>query len=171
MTYRSLLATASILALISAGAEARSISHDSLTLYGGVFDVLNDADAAQFGAEYRFTLKNSQFKPTLGFNFDTDGAIYGYAGVNWELPLYSDKLYFIPNFMVGYYTENGGKDLGGEVEFRSGIELAYQFPSRSRLGVAFNHISNASIYDRNPGAETLLLTYTIPMGVLLGGRK
>ncbi|HID90986.1 TPA: hypothetical protein EYP44_03395, partial [Candidatus Bathyarchaeota archaeon] len=40
-----------------------------------------------------------------------------------------------------------GKDLGGALEFRSGIEASYAFENDSRLGVAFNHISNASLYD------------------------
>ncbi|MBT5810587.1 MAG: acyloxyacyl hydrolase, partial [Rhodospirillaceae bacterium] len=56
-----------------------------------------------------------------------------------------------------------GKDLGNTVEFRSGVELAYRLDDRARLGVAFHHISNASLSDNNPGTETLTLTFSLPL--------
>ena len=52
------------------------------------------------------------------------------------------------------------------LEFRSGIEVAWRFDNRSRLGVEFTHISNAGIYDRNPGTETLTVNYSIPLDQL-----
>ncbi|MBT4488902.1 MAG: acyloxyacyl hydrolase, partial [Rhodospirillaceae bacterium] len=44
----------------------------------------------------------------------------------------------------------------------------YRFSDRSRLGVALSHISNASIGDKNPGAESLMLTYALPVRNLFG---
>ena len=55
-----------------------------------------------------------------------------------------------------------GKELGGTLEFRTGAELAWRFDDYSRLGLALHHISNASIYDSNPGTEMLVLTYSVP---------
>ena len=49
------------------------------------------------------------------------------------------------------------------LEFRSQIELATRFDDRSRLGLAFSHISNASVGERNPGTEILTLTYMVPV--------
>ena len=49
------------------------------------------------------------------------------------------------------------------MEFRTGAELAWRFDGKGRLGIAFHHISNASIYDRNPGTEMLVLTYAVPL--------
>ena len=45
------------------------------------------------------------------------------------------------------------RDLGYELEFRSGIEIGYVFCNKSRLGVHFYHISNASLGRKNPGEE------------------
>lgn len=55
-------------------------------------------------------------------------------------------------------------DLGGPFEFRLALDVAYEFESRSRLGLRLSHLSSACIYDRNPGAEELLLVYSFAIG-------
>jgi hypothetical protein len=144
-------------------AEAPAGDQSFLVPYVGVFDVADSDSLWQFGAEYRLADIGYGFRPTIGANIDDESDVYVYGGLNWDLPL-GYNFVFTPNFMVGYYDDaSGGKDLGGAIEFRSGLELSYAFENQSRVGVAFNHISNASIYDRNPGAETLLINYHIPM--------
>ena len=101
------------------------------------------------------------------FNLTNEGSVYGYGGLNWDIPILDSQLYLIPNFMIGAYSQGDGKDLGHALEFRSGLELAYQLPSSHRVGIAFNHISNASLGDKNPGAETLLINYQVPTGTLV----
>ncbi len=156
------LATA-FLALTSA-AHAVEDKKDYITGYIGYFDVIrNDYNSAQLGAEYRARPLRYAIRPMFGVNVTTDGSIYGYAGLNWDAELIKDQLYLIPNFAAGLYHKGDGKNLGGAIEFRSGIELAYQLPNAQRIGVAFNHISNASIYGHNPGSETALVTYSIPL--------
>ena len=135
-----------------------------LTGYAGWFDFIDDEEtSAQFGVEYRFNPIEYGFRPTVGFNVTTDGSTYGYGGFHWDIELLDNELFIIPNFAAGVYGEGDGKDLGGAIEFRSGIEIAYQLPNTHRIGVALNHVSNASIYDKNPGAETLLINYGIPL--------
>ncbi len=134
----------------------------------GWFDLVDgENESAEFGAEYRFSPVQYGIRPTLGISFNGDGAVYGYGGFYWDVPIIDNELYISPNFVAGAYSEGDSKDLGGAIEFRSGIELGYQLPNAHRVGVAFNHISNASIYDKNPGAETLLINYSVPMGNLL----
>ena len=70
-----------------------------------------------------------------------------------------------PSFSVGGFHEGDGKDLGGAIEFRSALELAYRFENNARLGVQVGHLSNASIYDSNPGEEFVILNYSIPVTV------
>jgi Lipid A 3-O-deacylase (PagL) len=64
-----------------------------------------------------------------------------------------------PYLSMGRYSKSGGKDLGGTLEFRSGIELKYPINARSYIGLDFSHISNGNHYQKNPGAELLLLTF------------
>ncbi len=157
------LALATLALIFPAAQQAQAA--DYLTGYIGWHDFIDDEDeSTELGIEYRFHPIDYGFRPTLGFNVTTDGSLYGYGGFNWDVPLVTNELYLIPNFMAGLYSEGDGKDLGGAIEFRSGIELAYQMPNEHRVGIAINHISNASIYDKNPGAETLLINYSIPMG-------
>lgn len=164
MKIRHVLLAAVSVVSFAAAAQAE----DYLAGYVGYFDVgQQDDESTQFGAEYRFTPYIYNIRPTLGVNVTTDGSVYGYGGFNWDVSLVDDQLYLIPNMMVGAYSQGDGKDLGHALEFRSGIELAYQFPNRHRVGLAFNHISNASIGDKNPGAETILLNYQVPTGTLL----
>ena len=74
-----------------------------------------------------------------------------------------------PSFAPGFYDQGDSTlDLGHELEFRSQIEFAYRFDNRSRLGVAVSHYSNASIGDENPGTESAILYYSIPLNVILG---
>ena len=100
--------------------------------------------------------------PMVGLMVNSDGGVYGYGGLYFDIFL-GRRLVITPNFAMGGYAEGASKDLGSILEFRSGVEIAYRFDNRARLGVAFQHISNASIDDTNPGAESLVLTYAIPL--------
>ena len=42
--------------------------------------------------------------------------------------------------------------------------MFYRFKNNARLGVGIFHISNADSGKKNPGSETLVLKYQIPMG-------
>ncbi len=134
-----------------------------ITLGAGAFDVLDDS-VALFSLEYRGDYLWEGLRPVGGLSIDVDGGVYGYAGGNWDL-LLSDSWVLVPNFVIGAYGEGDSKDLGGALEFRSGIELDYIFANDHRLGLTFNHISNASIYDKNPGAESLMLLYSLPVDI------
>lgn len=144
---------------------SRAADVDYLTPYVGSFDALKSGRTTQFGLEYRFREWDYGVRPTLGANVDTEGALYGYGGINWEIPIASTGFSIIPNFMAGLFSRGDGRRLGGPIEFRTGIEVDYQFANAHRVGLAFNHISNANIYERNPGAETLLINYSIPVSV------
>lgn len=135
-----------------------------LALSAGAFDILDDETTAEFRAEYRSDLRLWRFAPFVGAMANADGGVYGYAGLGVDIFL-GERIVLTPNAAFGLYYEGDSKDLGGAVEFRTGGELAYRFDDKSRLGIAFHHISNASIYDDNPGTESLVLTYAIPIGV------
>lgn len=141
---------------------------DYLGIYTGLFDISQgDNEATQFGLEYRYDDLFHGLRPGGGMNVSSDGSFYGYGGFFWDMPLGMDFI-FTPNVVAGGYHAGEGKKLGHAIEFRSGLELSYQFDYGSRLGVAFNHISNASIGNDNPGAETLLLIYQHPLNWIGG---
>jgi len=159
-----------IVALLSLTSATPSQANEYLTGSVGYFDLIDkDNQATQLGLEYRFNSWVYRLRPMVGVMVMTDENVYGYAGFNMDIPLVQNQLYLIPNLAAGAYRKGDGKDLGGAIEFRSGIELAYQRPNYDRIGIAFNHISNASLYSKNPGVETLMLNYSIPSSRIFGG--
>ena len=155
------LATALCTSMLLAAAPAKA---DDIALALGKFNALRNNDhATQYGLEYRFDDITHGVRPIVGAFGTSDGGAYGYAGFNWDVELLPKQLYIIPNFAVGAYSKGSGKDLGGALEFRSGIELDYQLPNTHRVGIALNHLSNASIYNKNPGEESVIVTYSVPV--------
>jgi hypothetical protein len=61
------------------------------------------------------------------------------------------------------YAQNDSKDLGDVFQFRFSLEGAYEFEDRSRTGLRLSHISNAGINGDDPGEESALVTYSIPL--------
>jgi hypothetical protein len=97
-----------------------------------------------------------------GAEFDTNSSAYGYAGLLYDIAL-TEKWSLTPSLAAGFYTKGDGKDLGGAFEFRENIELNYKLTEASRLGLAISHKSNAGIYDRNPGTETIQAVYSVEL--------
>lgn len=143
---------------------------DLLSVACGTFDILREKHRTfEFEIEYQFHLKcltppnrYVNFRPLIGAMATARGSFYGYVGINFDILLF-DHILFAPGFAAGYYAQGKGKNLGFPLEFRSGVELGWQFSDWHRLGVHFYHISNASIGRRNPGEESLVLFYDIPI--------
>ena len=131
-------------------------------VYGGVANVMRDDKSVQIGAEYRFKPLHNFYhvRPIAGVNVDNDGAVYGYGGIAYDYALGGGYV-VTPNFAAGFYERGDSYDLGGEINFRSGVEVTKALAGSARIGLAFNHVSNAGIYDENPGLENLLLVYRL----------
>ena len=154
-------AAALALAVVAAPA-ARADGPDLLAGGIGVYDVLHDNKAAQGRLEYRFGYRLLFLEPLVGALATSDGTFYGYGGLRADLIL-ADHYVIMPVAAVGYWHRGGGKDLGDAAEFKTGAEFAYRFADDSRLGIAFDHISNAGLGRKNPGTESLLLVYSLPL--------
>ena len=49
------------------------------------------------------------------------------------------------------------------MQFRSGIEAGWRFGKGLRVGLELYHLSNAGLEDLNPGEESLVLTFALPI--------
>ena len=160
---------AAVLCTGAAVANAQTLQIDDpsfVSLGAGVFDVFHEEPAGEFRGEFRSNYKLLGFlKPLVGLMATTDRAVYGYGGFGVDL-YFGPRWVLTPSAAVGAYDEGQGKKLGSVFEFRTGAELAYRFDDRSRLGLALHHISNAGITERNPGTETLMLIFSIPLTLL-----
>lgn len=155
---------AAVFAAKPAAAIAEDLEPDFLTIGAGAFDMNDDQTAGEIDAQFRLQDKLWIFKPQFGVFVTSDQAFYAYAGLYIDIFL-GRRWVLSPSTAVGVFEKGDGKDLGGPIEFRSALELAYRFDDRSRLGLQFGHLSNASIYDDNPGEEFFILNYSIPTDV------
>src|SRR5690606_92479 len=57
-----------------------------------------------------------------------------------------------PSFGLARFEESVELRLGQALEFRSGLELAYEMRSGWRVGLALYHLSNAGLARENPGS-------------------
>jgi len=123
--------------------------------------------AGLFRMEARLPYKLWRFTPITGMEITTRGAFYGYGGFMLDV-WFGNRFIISPNAVLGYYNEGDGRDLGYPLEFRTGLEFAYQFDDGTRLGIAAHHISNAELGDSNPGVENVTVNYSIPFDMLFG---
>ena len=131
--------------------------------YSGMFDFSDDGKRASlFGIQHQNeNLMRKSFlgtiSPVTGFMITADSAAYAYTGIQAQYKI--GKLNIIPSFTPGLYGEGDGKDLGHVIEFKSEIQLSLDIFSNSELGFSYNHISNASLGDKNPGANSYMFNF------------
>lgn len=163
-----------VLAAIAAPPAASQVTFGSptdparLAIGAGAFDITPSSShkdshtAGEFRGEYRFPDMAWILAPFVGASVTTDGAAYGYFGFGFDVN-FGPSVVLTPNAAAGYFERGSGTNLGSWWEFRTGAELAWRFADQSRLGVAANHTSNAGLTKRNPGEQSVLLMYSIPL--------
>lgn len=161
------LATTALISLPAMAETAPAAGYsDYLTVGVGQFDLIaNDAESTAFSLEYKFKpIAWNVMRPIIGGFANTDGGVYGYGGFAFDFSV-ADNWVITPTIAVGAYDDNDNesKDLGGALEFRESIEIAYQCDSGHRIGLSLSHLSNAGLHDNNPGTELLMLNYGIPL--------
>ena len=95
--------------------------------------------------------------PITGALLTADSAAYIYTGVQAQYKL--GKINFTPSFAPGLYSKGNGKDLGHILEFKSELQISVDFASNSQLGFSYNHLSNASLGTKNPGANSYMFNF------------
>ena len=95
--------------------------------------------------------------PITGALVTADSAAYIYTGVQAQYTL--GRINFTPSFASGLYSKGDGKDLGHILEFKSELQISVDFVSNSQLGFSYNHLSNASLGTKNPGANSYMFNF------------
>ena len=149
---------------ISFSVQAEEIKIDNSTefnLYTGMFDFSDDGKRSTLiGLQHQNENLNrdtflGNLSPITGAMITADNATYFYTGIQAHYKIGSLNL--TPSFTPGYYNEGNGKDLGHALEFKSEIQLSLELPKDSQFGFSYNHLSNASLGDKNPGANNYML--------------
>jgi len=143
--------------------EKNLFNEHEWNFYSGMFDFSDDgARSNLFGVQHQNEnlTRNSSIgtlSPVTGFMLTGDSASYIYTGVQAQYQL--GNINIIPSFAPGLYGKGNGKDLGHIVEFKSELQFSLDFFSDTELGFSYNHISNASLGKKNPGANSYMFNF------------
>ena len=143
--------------------EIKFKNEHEFNFYSGMFDFSDDgAKSTLFGIQHQNeNLIRDSFlgtlSPVTGFMLTADNASYFYTGVQAQYKLGAVNI--IPSFTPGLYGEGDGKDLGHIIEFKSEVQLSLDVFNNTELGFSYNHISNASLGDKNPGANSYMFNF------------
>ena len=168
LSIRQIAPVLLVLLITSCLTSFNSIADDSsneteLNFFTGLFDFSDDKQkSGLFGLQHQNKdLFNKsilgKISPITGGFLTENNAFYLYTGVQAEYELGSLKI--TPSFAPGYYNYGNGKDLGYPLEFKSEIQMSFNLSDRSHLGMSYNHISNASLGTKNPGANSYMLNF------------
>ena len=150
---------------LSVNSEELKIKNQNteFNVYTGMFDFSDDGKrSALIGFQHQNENLNrdtflGNLSPITGFMITADSAGYIYTGVQAQYKV--GALNIVPSFTPGLYHEGNGKDLGHLLEFKSEIQLSLDLSKTSELGLSYNHISNASLGDKNPGANSYMFNF------------
>ena len=143
--------------------EKVNTKDSQLNFFIGNFDFSDDKQKAilvgfqhQNENLYRNTFIGNVSPITGGFVTENSAA-YIYTGIEWNVDM--GGMIFTPSFAPGLYHEGDGKDLGHVLEFKSEVQLSYISSDNTSFGISYNHVSNASIGDKNPGANSYMFNF------------
>ena len=140
-----------------------SSSEHAFNLYTGMFDFSDDGKKSTilgFQHQNENLIRESflgTLSPVTGALITQDNASYFYTGVQAMYKV--GNMNITPSFTPGIYNQGDGKDLGHMVEFKSEVQLSFNLPKESQFGFSYNHISNASLGDKNPGANSYMFNF------------
>ena len=143
--------------------ELNNNQNTEFNVYTGVFDFSDDGKKSNlFGFQHQNENLNrdtflGNLSPVTGGLITADNAAYIYTGVQAQYKI--GALNFTPSFTPGLYHEGDGKDLGHVIEFKSELQFSFDLSNNSLLGFSYNHISNASLGDKNPGANSYMFNF------------
>ena len=143
--------------------EKLNRSETELNVFTGMFDFSDDKQAAgilglqhQNDALFRESFLG-KISPITGGFLTENSAFYLYSGAQAEYDIGFLKI--TPSFAPGYYNSGDGKDLGSALEFKSEIQMSLNLSDTTEFGMSYNHISNASLGDKNPGANSYMINF------------
>ena len=159
----TLIAVFALILPVNSEENNNAFNEHEINFYTGMFDFSDDGQrAGLFGMQHQNeNLTRNSFLGTLspitGFMITENNAGYIYTGVQAQYSI--GNLNITPSFSPGLYGEGDGKDLGHVLEFKSELQLSLDLFSNSEIGFSYNHISNASLGEKNPGANSYTFNF------------
>jgi hypothetical protein len=149
--------------LISPSISDENLNDNEINFYSGMFDFSDDGQRALlFGLQHQNEnlIRESvlgEISPVTGFFLTENQAAYLYTGIQAHYNL--GDLDFTPSFTPGLYHEGDGKDLGHVIEFKTEVQFSINTSADTKFGFSYNHVSNASLGSKNPGANSYIFNF------------
>jgi lipid A 3-O-deacylase len=144
-------------------AEEKKVEETQINIFTGMFDFSDTKQAAgiiglqhQNDELFRESFLGTLSPITGGF-LTENSAFYVYSGAQAEYDLGAFTI--TPSFAPGYYNAGDGKDLGHALEFKTELQMSLNVSDNTQFGMSYNHISNASLGDKNPGANSYMFNF------------
>ncbi len=134
-----------------------------INLFSGVFDFSDHNQKGNIlGIQHQNDdlFRNSflgRLSPITGGWITDNGSSYIYTGAQAEYDL--GFVTVTPSFAPGYYRAGGAKDLGSPLEFKTEVQMSLNLTESTEFGMSYNHISNAQLGDKNPGANSYMINF------------
>ena len=144
-------------------AEEMDTNENQLNFFLGNFDFSDDKQKAVLvGFQHQNENLNrdtflGNISPITGGFVTENSAAYIYTGFEWNIDM--GGLLFTPSFAPGLYHEGDGKDLGHVLEFKTELQISFDMSENSQFGFSYNHLSNASLGSKNPGANSYMFNF------------
>ena len=146
-----------------AHSDEKELRQTELNFFTGMFDWSDHKQkAGLIGIQHQnnelfIEMDKGKFSPITGAFITANNAFYIYTGVQAEYQFGSFVI--TPSFAPGYYGEGNGKDLGYPLEFKTEVQMSFDLSDTTHLGMSYNHISNASLGTKNPGANSYMFNF------------
>lgn len=158
--------------MTSSGVFANSSTSDNddslfangrLAVGAGIFGVFDNGQLLTLKLGYEFAPLSDywEIRPLAQFMVHDRGAYHVSVGAIRDFEV-DDTWSWGISTSVGYYHEdssNSTDELGYDVEFYSAISATYKLDNQSAVRAELGHISNGSLGDRNPGSESIMVSY------------
>jgi len=143
--------------------STNNINETEVSVFAGMFDFSDHKQkAGLFGLQHQNDdLFRKSFlgkiSPITGGFITENSAAYFYTGAQAEYDL--GLITITPSFAPGLYNSGDGKDLGHVLEFKSEVQMTLNLSDSTEFGMSYNHISNASLGTKNPGANSYMVNF------------
>tara|TARA_Y100000590_G_scaffold107334_1_gene122142 strand:- start:7518 stop:8054 length:537 start_codon:yes stop_codon:yes gene_type:complete len=143
--------------------ETKKPKDTEINAFMGLFDFSDHKQKATlFGLQHQNDelFRDSflgRLSPITGGFVTANSAFYLYTGVQAEYEI--GPLKITPSFAPGYYNYGNGKDLGYPLEFKTEVQMTLELSDDTEFGMSYNHISNASLGTKNPGANSYMFNF------------
>jgi len=145
------------------GCLSRVEADARVNVSSGVVHFVGDLVGDEIYVRYDAPMANGPFQLVAGVSATSTGDFWAGVGHTYTMETGSEGIFAELHAMTGIYMRGNGPELGGPIEFRSGVEIGYKWSNGWRAGLSLDHRSNAEIYASNPGVETVQFRVSMPL--------